>query len=380
MFSRNMKISEKQLKRMIVLPVFASVMFVLPYLSAKLFGESIVPGLITFFVLSAVYVLYICRMGAWYEKCRLTSGKEGFISVLSESGLVGSVLILITFIRIVIRLAFYILLAIEILNEAQVPFMPDTKEGIVPQILVVLPLLLVALYGANTEVEKQGRIHEMIFWVLFIPFLVVILFGLKEVDYGVFLPKADLSFGRILLYSYLLLTFLLPMENYLYLRPDLKTQKKKTKHMVLSVLWVLLLCIIITLFILGIYGIHGAANDSMTTISIMRYIRLPFGVLERFDVLMIWFFMTGCFVLVCGTLYFAGHIFQKIWGGVKRIWALILVLVLAVGIVAWTREYDNALLIFICYGAVTDVPLSILLPLLGVGVDKLYSEEKSPCD
>lgn len=375
MFSKNGKISEKQLGRMLILSVFASTIFVLPYLSAKMFGESVVVGLLVFLALSGIYVLYIDVLGMWYEKCRAKSGKEGYVSVLTETGLPGKLLAVVQFIRIVIRLAFYILLVIAILGEAQVPFMLKSNEELWSNLLVVLPFLLIGVYGANTKVEKQGRIHEMLFWILFIPFVLMILFGLKEVDYKVFVPKIDISFGRLMLYGYVLLTVILPMENYLYLRPDLQIHKKKNCTGI-AVIAAIAFAIIITLFILGIYGVNGAADEPMTTIAIMRYIRLPFGVLERFDVLMIWFFVIGCFVLICQMLFFAGFIFDKMSKGKNIIWILFLVLFLSLGIVWKVRTYENGWLPFLCYGAVLDIPISVILPLLGLLVNRFYVREE----
>ena len=375
MFSKNGKISEKQLGRMLILSVFASTIFVLPYLSAKMFGESVVVGLLVFLALSGIYVLYIDVLGMWYEKCRAKSGKEGYVSVLTETGLPGKLLAVVQFIRIVIRLAFYILLVIAILGEAQVPFMLKSNEELWSNLLVVLPFLLIGVYGANTKVEKQGRIHEMLFWILFIPFVLMILFGLKEVDYKVFVPKIDISFERLMLYGYVLLTVILPMENYLYLRPDLQIHKKKNCAGI-AVIAVIAFAIIITLFILGIYGVNGAADEPMTTIAIMRYIRLPFGVLERFDVLMIWFFVIGCFVLICQMLFFAGFIFDKMSKGKNTIWILFLVLFLSLGIVWKVRTYENGWLPFLCYGAVLDIPISVILPLLGLLVNHFYVREE----
>lgn len=374
MFSYNGKISEKQLRRMVVLPTFASVIFVLPFLAAKLFDISIVPGLIVFFVLAGVYVLYVYAMGEWFEKSRYSTGKEGYISLLTESGIIGKTLSLVQLLRLIVRLAFYILLAMAILEEAQVPFMVKIPDEVYSDILVVLPLLLVALYGANVQVEKQGRIHELLFWLMFVPFLIMILFGLGEVDYQVFVPRVDKPFGSLLLYGYMLLAFVLPVENYLYLRPALKQNKERNKSAI-AVILVIALAVIITLFIIGIYGLRGAGDNSLVMIDIMRYIQLPFGVLERFDVLMIWFFMIGCFLLICGTLYFAKHIFCSICKNASSFWVLLGFLVLALVIVVYVRDYNNALLTFLCYGAVMDVPFSFIIPLLGIGINRLYGSD-----
>lgn len=383
MFSCNGRISEKQLCRMLVLSVFASCIFVLPYLSAGLFGESVCSGLLVFFIMACIYVTCIYGIGKKYQP-------TGFVYAAQNGGIAGKTLLFIQILRLLLRLAFYIVLSVAVLGEAQVPFMEGRDTDSAGNLLVILPLLLVALYGANRGIEKQGRLYEMIFWVLFIPFIIVILFGLREVDYSVFVPHTSMPFGRLLLYSYTLLTFILPVENYLYLRPYLEehsivVKKKKTQdsgeeeyrfHKKKSNVWmsygallfVIALAVVITLFILGIFGVHGVAGEEMVTIAIMRYIRLPFGILERFDVLMIWFLMTGCFILICSTLYYLGHLLRILCGRIKRTWLLLTMLVLAVGTVVFLPGYSHTLMLFRYYGAVMDIPLSILVPVLGIGL------------
>lgn len=403
MFSHNGKISEKQMRRMLVLSIFASSIFVIPYLSARLFGSSIVPGLLVFFVFACIYVTCIYGIGAWYAgtgeyrgkknekgKHHKTSGHMGYAEILSNGGITGKVLLMLQIFRLLLHLSFYIILAVAILGEAQVPFIQGKEMDNTANLFVVLPLLLVALYGADRGIEKQGRIHEMIFWVLFIPFIIVILFGLREVDYEVFIPHMDMPSGKLLLYGYALLTFLLPVENYLYLRPDLretKTMVKKEKGAdgaengsrlqrkkqnlwvsYMAVLFTIILMVVLTMFLLGIYGVKGAGKEEMVTIAIMRYIRLPFGVLERFDVLMVWFFMTGCFVLICTTLYYAGYLLKLLYKKGKRIWWFVMVLAAALGLAVLLPKYSSSLILFLCYGALLDIPLSIIIPLLGMGL------------
>lgn len=420
MFSHNGKISEKQMRRMLVLSAFAGSIFVLPYLSAKLYGDNVCTGLLVFLLFAGIYIGCIYGLGAWYQKRWGKNGKDGIhiqenlgmAGAFGSSGLGGKVLVLVQLSRMLARLSFYIVLSIKILGEAQVPFMQEGDSGNVINLLVVLPLLLVALYGATqgngegsslrdkkntsagqnygfgTAVEKQGRLHEMIFWVLFVPFIIMILFGLKEVDYTVFVPRFTMPFWKMMLYSYALLTFILPVENYLYLRPILREHRLITKNNTdtegeskelkkrrtnvwisyAAICFAIALAVVLSLFMLGIYGVRGAGNEEMVTIAIMRYIRLPLGVLERFDVLMVWFFMTGCFVLICSTLFYAGCLFRILCSRAKRLWLLLTVLVLAVIAVMLLPEYGQTLLLFLGYGTILDIPLSILVPLLGMGL------------
>lgn len=378
MFSHNGKISEKQMRRMLVLSTFASSIFVVPYLSARLFGISVVPGLLLFLVLAALYTAFVFGIGSCMEleKGRIT--QQG----VAGKGIGDRILVAVQIVRLMLRLAFYLVLSVAILGEAQVPFMQGRASNNIWNFLVVVPLLLVAVYGANLTricggrqtggercaqylgIEKQGRIYELIFPVLFVPFIVMVLFGLGEVDDGIFFPHMGMSFGKMLFYAYGLLTFILPVENYLYWKPNLNRKKGSVKWMYTSTLAVLILLCVLTLLLDGIFGIHGAGKEEMLTIAIMRYIRLPFGVLERFDMLMLWFFMTGCFVLICSTLYQIGDLFAVFFKNVKRIWVL-----LGVSVVVWFAaarlpDYPDTLLLFLYYGAWIDVPLSLLLPLV----------------
>ncbi len=393
MFSQNGRISEKQMRRMLVLPLYASLIFVIPYLSAWLFGESIVPGLIVFFVLACIYVGCLYGLSVWISKTgkkngvrilcdkkQGRAGESGSTGIPAEKtgtiGAVGRLLIVLQVLRMIVRLAFYICLSIEVLGKGQVPFMPHNAKGNVGSLLVVLPLLLVALYGANQHIEKQGRIYELIFWLLYIPLLLVLVFGIREVDFSVFLPKWDISFQTLLCRGYLMLTFLLPVENYLLLRPFLQEQKasgkgKNTrKHLgapsFFAVIGTVLFVCFLTLFILGIYGVQGAGSDEMLTVSIMRYIRLPLGFIERVDALLVWFFIIGCFVLVSQTLYLSGMLLSLTFPFVKRGLLLTVVLAVAMVVVVFMPGYGSTLWLYRSYGAVMDLPLSLILPLVGI--------------
>lgn len=428
MFSQNGRISEKQTRRMLILPVYASLIFVVPCLSAWLFGESIVPGLMVFFVLACVYVGWIYGISTWLRKmggfalnfgcgCQIREGteKEDYVDVLIKMPAPVSVLlVLLQVLRLVVRLAFYICLTIEVLKEGQVPFMPHNAKENLASIWVVLPLLLVALYAANMGsvqkkkeagncygegkngsltvggcgIEKQGRIYEMIFWLLFIPLVLVLLFGIREVDVSIFRPQWTISFATLLFRGYLLLPFLLPVENYILLRPFLqeagmtgKEHEDRKRHCgspsFFAVIGTVLLVCILTLFILGIYGVQGAGQEEMLTVAIMRYIRLPLGFIERVDVLLVWFFMISCFVLIGQTLYFSAMLLEMVFTRARRILLLAMLLAVALIIVAFLPGYDGALWLYRSYGAVMDVPLSVILPVFGVLVMQVYSETEN---
>ncbi len=368
MFSKNGRISEKQLRRMLMLVTFAGTIFVLPHLSGRLFGTSSMVGLVLFFCFAVLYIFalygigYLVRVSKEEKEQAETNNRLGR-TIVSKS------LIILQFIRQILHVTFYIVLSIGILGEAQVPFMQGASTNNLWNLFVVLPLILVAFYGANRNLEKVGRLYEMIYWAIFIPFIIMILFGLREVDYQVFLPEWNMPFWKMLVYAYGMIAFAVPAEQFLYLHPNLADTENGYKFDARGIkccgymIGAFALSVVLSLFIQGIYGVNGASLEPMVTVDIMRYIRLPLGVLERFDVLMVWFFMLGCFVLICSSLFYGGHLVTRLSVG-KRVWWLFGMIGISLLLVIVLPNYEDCLWLYLCYGAIVDVPLSLLLPVL----------------
>ena len=247
MFSQNGRISEKQVRRTLVLPVFVSSIFILPYMAAVLFGGNIIWGMGIFLVLAVMYsgILYVIG------KYTVPSDKEDGTQNFRGNRWIAGIHVL----RYSVRLAFYILLAVTILGEAQVPFMKEGGASRISNLLVVLPLLLVAFYGADHSMEKVARIHEMIFWVTFVPFIVMLAFGFREISWNVWVPEGEMPVWNMLWYGYLLLVCVLPAENYLQLK---KVYNKKDAPIVSygGLVAMLVLICVLSMIIVGIYGVH----------------------------------------------------------------------------------------------------------------------------
>lgn len=366
MFSHNGRISERQLRRMLVLSVFAGGIFVIPHLSAKLFETSVFWGLCIFFVFACIYVGFIYKIAHHMH----------FVESAAENGFTGRLILIVQVLRQIYRLIFFVLLSVAILGEAQVPFMQGKGNSL--NLLVMLPLLLLAVYGALGEnkeqekqpyrIEKQGRLYEMIFWILFIPFIIMVLFGLGRIEWRIFVPQYDMSFLNLFLYAYFMLVFLLPVENYFYLRPCLADEKGQKSYY--AVIGTVAVIIILSFALIGIYGVHGAGEEEMLTIAIMRYIKLPFRILGRFDSLVVWFFITGCFVLISQTLYFTGYLLSALFPRAKRFWITVVAAALALVVPVFLPDYQIMLPLYMQYGALVDLPLSLIMPLLLWGLSR----------
>lgn len=359
MFSENEKISGKQLRRMLMLTTFAGMIFVVPYVAANLFGDFVVCGLGMFFVCAMAYIGIIFLANHLTEINRESKNEKS----LKKRKRKRDWLTLVQVCRQFINFVFYVILTIAILGEAQVPFMEGSTTDSYWNILIVIPLLLVAVYGAGHGVEQVARLFEIFFWIIFIPFFILIIFGLGEVDYSVFLPKCGMPAGEVLLYSLGMLSFLVPVEQFLFLSKRRNPQGKGNGKTYLFLVLTVGIIIGLSLFIYGIYGIRGASMEEMVTVDIMRYIRLPLGILERFDIVMVWFFMLGSFVLLCSSLFYVTQELS-IRDDRKRILWMAGIVVAGLVLVYWLPNYKEALWLYFFYGAFINLPLSILLPFM----------------
>ena len=135
MVSHNGMISETQMRRILMLSVFSSSIFVLPYLFANMFGNAIALGVIIFMIMAALYVGVILKL----------ANTEPVGSAAScPNAVYGRIEAMVYIVRYIIRLVFYITLAVAILGEGQVPFVDKSAGNSLSNVLVALPLLLVA--------------------------------------------------------------------------------------------------------------------------------------------------------------------------------------------------------------------------------------------
>ena len=351
MFSDNGRISEKQLYCLVIMPVFAAGLFVMPYLFARLFGKAVLVGVMAFIPAAALYVAILIFIGGCKANGNSMAGRfSAFIDII----------------RLFIRLCFFILLSMAVLTEGQVPFINRENGNSLANMLVLFPLLTIACYGAAKKLESKGRLYEMLIWTLMFPYILMLAFGIKEADYELLAPAEIPDVVRMILYCFGMLSFFVPLENYLKLKSYVRSGDKNSMDIkiYLRIIFTVFIVGLLSLFIACIYGINGAGNDCMVSIALMRYIELPFGVLQRFDVLMVWFFMTGCFVILCSILSEIRRLLEDHLNQRASVIIMCIIMLAAFLTVVNGPSYSSAIEMYIIYGMIADIPLSLILPLV----------------
>ena len=73
MFSDNGMISQRQMRLMVVMPVFAAGVLMLPYLFAKLYEDDIIFGMAAFIIVAAVYLTILFFEGSGHRQKKINA-------------------------------------------------------------------------------------------------------------------------------------------------------------------------------------------------------------------------------------------------------------------------------------------------------------------
>lgn len=266
-------------------------------------------------------------------------------------------------------MAFLVLHCIVVAGYGAYVFADVMKIGLVTgesfHLLLVL-VLLVAGYAVCGGVESRARVYEILFWVLFVPLILMFLLAIRDVELNDLMPvcKSGASVvtkGAILVFDCLTPLFLVLLFP-VYVK---KEKRKKMVHAVLSALWFALgVLSVLYVILVGSFGSNSLASMRYPAVTLMSSIHLRGSFLKRLDAFMlgIWFFTL--FALLNVFLFFGQQLFCKAAGeekkGKRRI--IFLTVLLLVFIAAEIFSYTDATRLFLNYMCYLATPLLVVLP------------------
>lgn len=303
MFSNNNKISTRQVFRLFVFDFIGMSTLILPARLAQMTG---IDGVFAILIGGGISTLYL-----WYL-VQIMRGMDGDLITYVQNELPpwGATVMLLL-------LAGYCIL--EAAYGAYI-FVDVMKKGLIGDesySLLLILILAVAVYAIQSGIESRARVYEVLFWVLFIPLILLFLIAASDITVEYLEPFcttaiSTTAWGGMCVFQYLTPVFLILFFP-AYVRKDSR------KAMVHAVVWALWLAVIVFLafyvILVGSFGDKAMAGMQYPALTLMSNIHLRSSFLKRLDVflLAIWFFTL--FALINVFLFYA----EKMIGALRTL-------------------------------------------------------------
>lgn len=370
----NGKISERQCFRIGLLENIAIPMIVLPFVTVRVAGK--------YHVLAFILGLFLFAGYAMVLYCFSRKIPEGMVAaVFQEFGWWAKLVAAIYVVRYVLR-ASLILLYFSMAAHAYM------LRSIALYALAI-PFALICGYGALRDIEKRGRLLELLFWWMITPLILIAVFAVGSADWAT-LDKELFGFSRsaisaadmgsILLAAYLMLIVTSGVELMMHTIVTQKTQSIVGAWKLL--VWILIALLLSYLFVIGILGAGWVQRDSLSSLNVMEAAAVPGGVIERMDYAVLAFWVIGVFAILSGYLHYAKKYACSIVSSlvyrnkrdadkssyVERFVMLGLVVLVVLVMWLWQRRMTAAVMAW--YLIRLDLLLSLLVPFVTIWLKK----------
>lgn len=385
MFAENHMVSVRQMKRLLVLDLFAGTSLILPAAVGRLGGRAGIFSIVLGAVAAGIFALFLlntgrCHKGTYAQFCTQTLGKRGarlYLAVYALKYFLCAALLLAVFAQIV--------------NHT---FLTD-----MPKVILGLALLLVCAYCTSRGLETRARLGEMLVYFTIIPVVIIIILAIPQIQLerlwpldllqgsqtdavqtlgaaagktgqlGVSLTSsAGLAagaggWGGFAWAAVVTFALFSVIEWLLFLRPNVRRPGKARRGVLASIMWPALLNILILVTCIGVFSIEGMNAESWPTVILMQIVRFPGGFLSRQDGLMLAFWMAGMFVLISGCMNYGSESLKTVFPKYRKSWMIVFpgafVFLCFLGIFQ-----QDAAAMYIRYMVMIYMPLSIVLPVL----------------
>lgn len=362
MFSKNHKVSVRQMRRLLVLDLFSGTGLLLPLAVGRLSGTS---GIFAIFLGGAgagVFSIFLLKL----VKCFKTGYPSFCEYLLGHRG--AQILMGIYSLKYFVSAALLLGVFAQIINHT---FLTDIPEPILGS-----AMLVVCIYCVFKGLETRARLGEMLVYLVIVPIILIIVASLSQIHLDrlwpiSFLTETDMGkttpgsggLAGFLWAVFITFSMFSVIEWLLFLRPNVNKMEDAGKGAIMSILWPVLLNILILIVCIGIFSVEGMNNESWPTVTLMQIVRFPGGFISRQDGLMLAFWMIGMFMLIGGNIYYGMESFKAINSKLRKPWIIVipgaLILVCFLGIYV-----QDAARIFMSYMSFVYMPLTVSVPVI----------------
>lgn len=240
---------------------------------------------------------------------------------------------------------------------------------------IVVGILGLAIYGIVRGIEGRARIYEILFWFLMVPLLIMLFFAARDVEIPRLFPlysgNTDLFSGSY--YSFEVFSL---CGFALFLPPFAKKKESVQGACFGAVLFSGIILLLLYGILQGMFGVAAMESLEYPAVTLMSMIQIPGGFFQRQDALMvaIWFFTV--FALLSSSMFYASENLKEFTKGKKEKFWMILIAVIMFGIsVGCYRSGDFTGLLHRFFLWIA-TPLVVIIPLIALLCGKLSGKGK----
>lgn len=210
--------------------------------------------------------------------------------------------------------AVYLLLVIAYVTRAFTEVVKMFLLFRTPTEVIMLSLILVCTYLVRGGAECIGRINELSFPILFIPFFIILFFGFPLMKFNNLLPVLQTPPGKIAAAIPPMAFSFGGIELALFYIGFMRNPKKAYKPMLLSVLFITLFLVMITVFCIAAFGKTATTQFLWPLVSYIRAISLPGLFIERLDGVILSLWMLTVFTTMVSSYFVISYSISKVAG------------------------------------------------------------------
>ena len=301
MFSKNNKISGRQIFRLLTYDLLGVGTLLLPAALAKTSGRngmlSIGIGIFT----GIAFTLLLGRVIASMQE------GESYLTYLQRCfGKIGGKILLFVYFIYYLFLGGYCtyifghLIITELLKEQSFYW-------------ICAGILLLAVYGIFQGIEGRARVYEILFWFLMIPLFLMLFFSAEDVEVPRLFPLFTEGTQNGLLQGIYMSFGIFSLSGFsLFLVPSAVNKKHIQKACTMAVLFCGVVLLVLYGILQGIFGVNSMQTLEYPAVTLMSMIQIPGGFLQRQDALMvaIWFYTV--FALLSSSMFYASETIKEL--------------------------------------------------------------------
>ena len=365
MFPNNYKISDRQLKKMLVFDMISISVFIIPYIAASGAGKDgflAIAGASAAAVCYGLLMLYFCKQikQDYMQSCETFLGRF-FTFVFG----------LLYLIKLFFSAVFVLTLFTTIIHET---ILSNTGRS-----LILLCLVLVSVFYASKTMETRARMVEILYYIVLVPLFCLFLLGVFQVNPANLFPLATVRPAIIGRTGYEVFLTFSAVEFMLFSTPSISGEDENSKFgrkIIHAVLVTAVFNAMVFIIVVGLLGITGATQSIWSTVSVMQMIEIPGGFVHRQDAIMLSFWLISIFTITSTLFHYLCQITKTITKAKHHGWILIAYGIILFLIAMQPLNVEQLFYYFGNYMAFIGLPQSVILPLLLIIVKKYKERAK----